>query len=95
VVDLPGDVALQDAHDLSFGLALSGATRHVDLGRLVACHPGHNDAPEGVVGLSVTAAVKAVTGDFARGSLERCDAAELGPRGLAAQSLRVVARRDE
>ena len=43
MVDLPGDVALEDAHDLSFGFALRGAARHVDLGgRIVmtrmSCH---------------------------------------------------------
>jgi hypothetical protein len=36
VVDLPGDVALENAHDLSFRFALRGATSHVGLIRRVA-----------------------------------------------------------
>ena len=37
-VDLPGEAALEAAHDLGFGLALCGASREVDLGGFVPVH---------------------------------------------------------
>ena len=45
VVDLAGDVALEDPHDLSFTFALGSAALDVGLGSRVAAHPGEGDPP--------------------------------------------------
>ena len=51
----------------------------------VAGHSGHDDAPEGCVGLPVAAAVQPMAGvDFAAGGRYRRGAAEPGEAGLAA-----------
>src|SRR6266545_1150007 len=71
LVDLAGDVALEAADDVLFGLALLGAPLDVVLGWLVAGHPRQGDHPQGVVGLPVTAAVEAVPGGLAGGCLDR------------------------
>ena len=61
VVDLPGNVALEYAHDLFFGLALNSAASNVGLGRWVARHAAQHDAPECVIGLTVTSSVQPMT----------------------------------
>lgn len=62
---LAGDVALQDSHDLGFRFAVGGAPLDVDACARIAAHAGQCNAPEGVVGLAVTAPVQPVAGDFA------------------------------
>jgi len=64
-VDLAGDVALQAAHDLPVGLALGASPGRVSLSGGVAGEADHDDAPQGVVGLSVAAPVEPVAGDLA------------------------------
>jgi hypothetical protein len=53
-VDLPGDVALQTADDLSLALALLCAPRYVLLRTAIPAHPGQADHVQGAVGLPVT-----------------------------------------
>jgi hypothetical protein len=60
VVDLAGDVALEAADDLFFGLAFGGAPGHVVLGALVPREAVQHDEIQGAVGLAVTAAVEAM-----------------------------------
>src|SRR5215208_1684299 len=52
-VDLPGEVALQAADDLSLALALLCAPRHVLLGATISTHPGQADHVQRTVGLPV------------------------------------------
>src|SRR4030095_17079843 len=59
-VDLARDVALETADDLPFGLAFGRAACQIAPGPLIARQPRHGDRPQGVVGLSVAAAVEAV-----------------------------------
>ncbi|MBF6169167.1 hypothetical protein IU486_31185 [Streptomyces gardneri] len=49
---------------------------------------------QGLVGLSITAAVEAVSNGLAGGRWDRCDPAEVGEGRLADQSPRVVADRN-
>src|ERR1700760_2773541 len=49
--DLAGDIELEAAHDLGFGLALGGAAGDVVPGLLVTAHADQGDAPQGTVGL--------------------------------------------
>jgi hypothetical protein len=64
--NLPGDVALEAAHDLGLGLALGGAAGNVVLGGLVAAQADQGDAPQGAVRLPVAAAVQPVPVGAAR-----------------------------
>jgi hypothetical protein len=54
---LAGDVALQDPDHLALGAAFLGATFHVLAGTWVRGDARHDDAPQGLVGVAVTAAV--------------------------------------
>ena len=63
---LAGDVALEDPDDLAFGEAFLDAAVDVAAGAGVAAHPGHDDPPEGVVGLAVAAGVESMPDDLAR-----------------------------
>ena len=94
-VHLAGDVALEDAHDLEFGAAFDGAAFDVGTGARIVAHPGHHDPPQGVVGLTVAAAVQPVTDRLAGGGLDRGDAAEVGEGGFGGDPLGVVADGDE
>ena len=60
-VHLAGDVTLEDAHDLGLGAAFEGASFDVGAGPWVRAHAGEHDAPQGVVGEAVAAAVEPVT----------------------------------
>jgi hypothetical protein len=60
VEDLTRDVALEAADDLLLGEALGGSAGHVVLGRLVPAQAPDDDAPQGIVGLAVAAAVESV-----------------------------------
>ena len=57
-VDLAGDVALEDAHDLGFGASFEDASFDVGAGARFGAHAGKHDAPQGVVGLPVAATVQ-------------------------------------
>ena len=78
-----------------FGLALERASCDVGLGARVAGHAHENDAPQGVVGLSIAAAVEPVTGHLAGGGLDGAGAAQSSEGGFGAHALRVVAGGDQ
>ena len=59
-VYLACDVALEAADDLASGLALGSAARGVVDAALVEAQADHRDAPQGVVGSAVGAAVEPV-----------------------------------
>ena len=61
VVDLAGDVALEASHGFFLGAAFVEAAGEVGAGSLVAEHSRDDDVPERRVGLSVAAAVEAVS----------------------------------
>ena len=60
-VDLAGDVAFQDAHDLAGGEPFVGATRDVFAGAFIAAHAREHDPPQRMVRLAVPAGVESVT----------------------------------
>ena len=60
--DLAGDVSLEDAGDLTHGLAFGEASGHVVAGCLLVPHPGQHDAIQRRVGLAVPAPVQSVPG---------------------------------
>ena len=59
-VDLACDVAFEAADDLAAGFAVGASALGVVDGALVDAQQGDGDAPQGVVGLAVVAAVEAV-----------------------------------
>ena len=59
-IEFACDVAFEAADDFALCQALASAAGHVVAGGLVAGEPDDDDAPEGVVGVSVAAAVEAV-----------------------------------
>ena len=65
VVDLAGDVALEDPDDLSLAFAFGGAALDVGPRSRVAAHAGEGDPPERLVGVAVSAPVEAVPGYLA------------------------------
>ncbi len=75
--DLPRDVALQAAHDLSFALAFEGAASDVGAGSRVGRHSDHDDAPERFVGDPVTARVEPFALDEPGRGVDRRAAAEM------------------
>ena len=79
-VELAGDVALEAADDLLLRLAFGGASGDVGLGSGLVGHADERDAPEGVVGLAVPAAVESMTGEPG-GGLDGAGAAERGEGG--------------
>src|SRR5215218_1294551 len=90
-VDLPGEVALEAADDLSLALALRGAPRDVLLGAQISAHPGQTGHVQRTVGLPVATAVETVPNDLAGGGFDGRDPAQIGEGRLASQSLRVIA----
>ena len=87
--------AFEAADDLGFGLAFGGSSGEVGDGGLVEAHADDDGAVEGCVGLSVSAAVEAVSVGHAGGCRDRCDTAQPGPGGLGADAVDVVAGDDE
>ena len=63
--DLARDIALQDPDDLALRTTLLRAAFRVLAGARVCGEASHDDAPQGLVGVSVTAAVEAVARDLA------------------------------
>src|SRR5262249_42453490 len=90
VVDLPGDVALEDADYLGFGAALGQAAGHVGPRAGVVAQPGDHDAPQGAVGLPVPAAVEPVAGHLPGGGGDGGGAAQVRPGGFGPQPPRAV-----
>jgi hypothetical protein len=81
------DVALEAASDLAVRFALGAPSVAVVAGGLVVVGAGDRDDVEGVVELSVAAAVEAVTVlALTRRRGQRCDAAEASEGGLVAAS---------
>ncbi len=100
LVDLKGDVTFQTADGFAAGFAFDDAAGEVVAGGVVAgadipAQAAQGDAVERGVGLSVTAAIESVAGDFARGCLLGTDAAQRGEGCLAAEPVGVVASDDE
>jgi hypothetical protein len=91
VVDLAGDVALEDADDVGLRLAFLEAAGDVGPRARVGTHPGDDYDPQRRVGLAVAAAVEPPTGDLAGRGRDRGDAAQVGPRGFGAEPVGVVA----
>ena len=91
LVDLACHIALEHAGYPAGGLALGPSGGDVGLGAVVAAHAGDVDVVQGGVGLTVSVAVEPVADDLARGRLEWCDTAQVGPGGLGPEALRVVA----
>jgi hypothetical protein len=89
-VDLPGDVALEAANDLSLALALLCAPCYVLLGATISAHPSQTDHVQRTVGLAVATAVETMPDDLAGGGLDGRDTAEAGQGGLATQPLGIV-----
>src|SRR5215218_7856477 len=74
-VDLPGEVALETADDLSLALAFRGAPRDVLLGATISAHPGHTDHVQRTISLPVGAAVETVAHHLAGGGFDGRDPA--------------------
>ena len=88
-------MAFEAAQDLASGLALGLTALGVGDGSLVDAEPGHGDAPQGVVGLAVSASVEAVTGGSARGRLDGAGAAQSSEGCVVAHPVGVVAGGDQ
>jgi hypothetical protein len=95
LVDLAGDVTLEDADDLRLRSSLIEASCDVGAGTHVAVHAREHDAPQRMVGLSVPAAVETMPDGFAGGCFDGRDAAQVRPGGFTTQTLWVVAGGDE
>ena len=95
VVDFAGDVAFEAADGVAAGFAFAAAARGVGLGAFVAAQADHGDAPEGLVGVAVAAAVEAVADGLPGGGCDGAGAAEGGEAGVAGEALGVVAGGDE
>src|ERR671919_758087 len=64
-VELAGDVALDAAANLPWGLSLGGASLDVGAGAGTAADPGQRDGVDGAVQCPVTAAVESMSDDSA------------------------------
>jgi hypothetical protein len=95
LVDLAGDVTLEDPDDLGFGSSLGEPAGDVCAGAFVAAHTGEHDAPERMVGVAVPAAVEPMADGLAGGCFDGGDTAQVRERGFVAQPVRVVARGDQ
>src|SRR5436189_5782243 len=70
-VELAGDVALQDAHDLADRLSFRDATGDVFAGAFIAAHAREHDPPQGMIGLAVPAGVESMAKGLAGGGFGR------------------------
>ena len=77
-VDLAGDVALEDAHDLRLGASVGEAAFDVGAGARIGAHAGEHDAPQSVIRLAVAAAVESMADGLAGRGVDRGDPAEVG-----------------
>jgi len=62
--------------------AFRSSTLHVGTDARVDGEAGHDDAPQGLVGVAVAATVETVACELARGGLDGGEATEIGPRWL-------------
>ncbi len=91
IEDLASDVAFQASQDLAVGFTLFAPAAHVGRGRrVVVGQADHGDAPQGVVGLAIAAAVESVTDGLTGGRLNRTGTAQGGERGLGVHTIGVV-----
>jgi len=91
VIDLAGDVTLEDSDDFGFGATLLQSALHIGLGARIRAQAGDHHPPERGVGLAIPAAIKPHAGHLARGGLDGSHAAEMGPGGLRADPPGIVA----
>jgi hypothetical protein len=80
---------------VSCGFALGLPSGDVGAGAWVPGHPCHGEDVEGVVGLSVAAAVEPVAVGLARGGRERRHPAEVSEGGFVAHPIGVVTDRHQ
>jgi hypothetical protein len=81
---LAGGVALEAAADFGVGFLLGASPGQVVLGFGVVKHPPVDDDMQGAVELAVAQPVEPVTGDLARGCLQRAGPGQGGEGGLGA-----------
>src|SRR6266487_5496030 len=77
LVDLAGDVTLQDPDDLGFRSSFGEPSRDVFAGAFVAAHAGEHNAPQRMVRLAVPTTVETTPDRLARGRFDRRDTAEV------------------
>ncbi len=82
MIDLAGDVALEDPDDLGLGAVLFQAAFHVGLGAGIRTQSRDHDPSKRRVGLTVTAAIESDARDLSGGGRDRGDAAKVRPGGL-------------
>ena len=81
-VELAGDIALEEADDVSLGPSFLHFALEVGGGLGVMCDADHDDAPQRAVGGAVTTAVESVTGALARRGRDGGGTAQMGPGRL-------------
>jgi hypothetical protein len=89
-VDLPSDVALEAADDLSLTLSLRGASCDVFLRATISSHASQADHVQRTVGFPIATPVETMPHDLAGGGLDGRDSAEAGEGGLTPQPLGIV-----
>ena len=94
-IELAHDIPLQAALDFFVRATFPGSALDVGACSLVAAHADHGNRPQGVICLPRTAAVQSVPSYFARGGLQRACTAKRGQRGFIAETVRIVAGRNE
>src|SRR5687768_14575643 len=94
-VDFTGDVSLEAADDLLFGLAFGGALSDVGSGALVMAHATDSDHVECPVGVTVAMAVQTMADRLTRGRRNWRDTTQVRKGCLISQTLRVIAGGDQ
>src|SRR5258708_7289057 len=95
-VGFAGCIAFEAADDLELGQSFFRPPGDVGPGGRVRAHPRDHDPPQGVVGLTVAAAVQPVPVlGFARVRRDGSGGAQVRPGGFGAEPVGVVAGRDE
>src|SRR5215203_7475205 len=89
-LNLPGNVALEAADDLSLALAFCGTPCDVLLGATISSHSSQTDHVQRSVGLPVATAVETVAHYLPRGGFHRRHSAQTGEGGLTPQPLGIV-----
>src|SRR5687767_7920054 len=94
-VNLPGNVALEAADDLSLALAFRGTPCDVLLGATISSHPSQTDHVQRSVGVPVATSVEAVAHYLSRGGFHGRHSAKTGEGGLTPQPPRIVPGHDQ
>jgi len=81
-VDLAGDVALEDAHDLGLGTSVGESAFDGGAGARVGAHAGEHDPPQSVIRLAVAATVESMADGLAGRGVDRGDPAEVSEGGF-------------